>query len=191
MCIRDSISQQSSSRPPEVGLGALDGETVETVRGIQVLGDGIEEGRSGAVDYGGLYNFFDVAGTTPYQYQDGAYQVMQWYALEPTTGVYTWAMLDNWVNDRAGRNLHIGLGFDTTDYDPWYCASQGGSQCWSATDPRGDRILLPADMLEPQDEGVTYVVCPLDSSAPRHRLPKYWSTEYKACLLYTSPSPRD
>ena len=113
------VSQHHWAQSPKPGLGALDGEPTEPGRGIQLPGDGIEEGRSGAVDYGGLYNFFDYSGQTPYQYQDGAYNVAQWYSLEPTTGVYTWSGFDTWVNDRASHGLHIGSGFDTTDYDPW------------------------------------------------------------------------
>jgi len=33
-------------------------------------------------------------------------------------------------------------------------------------------------MLDVADQNVTYVVCPLDSTYPRHRLPKHWSSQY-------------
>jgi hypothetical protein len=94
-------------------------------------------------------------------------------------GNYNWSELDAYVADRVAWGLHIGLGFDTVDYSPYECASLGGSQCWTAGN-REDLILLPNDMLDPQDQNVTYVVCPLDSSYPKHRLPKYWSAQYLA-----------
>jgi hypothetical protein len=131
------------------------------------------------VDYGGIYQFFDARGSAPSPYQDGSHQVIPWYLLEPTVGDYNWTELDSYVADRAGYGLHIGLGFNTVDYSPYHCASVGGSQCW-AGDNREDRIWLPADMLDVADQNVTYVVCPLDSTYPRHRLPKYWSAQYLA-----------
>jgi hypothetical protein len=81
------------------------------------------------------------------------------------------------VADCASYGLHIGLGFNTLDYSPYTCAAIGGSQCWTPGN-REDRILLPADMLDPQDQNVTYVVCPLDNTYPRHRIPKYWGSAY-------------
>lgn len=129
------------------------------------------------LDYGGFYQFFDQKGATPSTYQDGSHQVILWHLLEPTVGNYDWSELDEYVADRAAWGLDIGLGFNTVDYSPYECAAAGGSQCWNGDD-RGDRIWLPEDMLEAQDRNVTYVVCPLDNSYPKHRLPKYWSNEY-------------
>jgi len=131
------------------------------------------------VDYGGIYQFFDARGSTPSPYQSGSHQVIPWYLLEPTQGNYNWAELDSYVADRAARGMHIGLGFDTTDYSPYDCAAIGGSQCWTAGN-REDLILLPTDMLDAADRNVTYVVCPLDNTQPKYRLPKYWSAQYLA-----------
>jgi len=126
------------------------------------------------LDYGGMYQFFDLPGSTPIAYQDGSHQVIPWYLLEPTEGNYNWSQLDSYVADRASYGMHIGLGFNTVDYSPVDCS---GSQCWT-TGNRDDRIWLPTDMLTAGNEDVTYVVCPLDSSYSLHRLPKYWAAAY-------------
>lgn len=129
------------------------------------------------LDYGGIYQFFDQQGSTPSDYQTGSHQVILWHLLEPLEGVYDWSELETYVADRAAWGLDIGLGFNTVDYSPYYCASVGGTTCWSAGN-REDRIWLPGDMLDPTDEGSAYVVCPQDTSYPKHRLPKYWDGRY-------------
>lgn len=131
------------------------------------------------LDYGGIYQFFDPKGSTPSFYQDGSHQVIPWYELEPMAGVYDWSDLDSYVADRAAWGLDIGLGFNTVDYSPYYCASVGGTYCWTAGN-REDRIWLPADMLDAADENSAYVVCPQDTSYPKHRLPKYWGGPYQS-----------
>jgi len=41
-----------------------------------------------------------------------------WYLLESTVSNYDWTELDEYVADRAGHGLHMGLGFNTVDYSP-------------------------------------------------------------------------
>jgi hypothetical protein len=56
---------------------------------------------SGAtVGYGGMYQFFDQAGTVPSPYQDGSHSTVPWYLLEPTVGNYDWSDLEDWITDR-------------------------------------------------------------------------------------------
>jgi hypothetical protein len=129
------------------------------------------------VSYGGLYQFFDFIGSEPSEYQDGAHQVIPWNNLEPTIGNYNWTELNNYVADRAQHGLHIGLGFNTTDYSPYACAAAGGTQCWTSGN-REDLIRLPSDALSISNENIYYVVCPLSGTQPSYRLPKYWSTQY-------------
>ena len=132
---------------------------------------------TGQVSYGGMYQFFDLPGTEPAEYQVGSHQVIPWYLLEPTEGNYDWSELDDYVADRASYGLDIGLGFDTVDYSPYLCNGAPGTQCWTSGG-REDLILLPSDLLDESDQGTYYVVCPLNGSYQKHRLPKYWSSEY-------------
>ena len=41
---------------------------------------------TGQLDYGGIYQFFDLIGTVPQDFQDGSHNVIPWYQLEPTVG---------------------------------------------------------------------------------------------------------
>jgi hypothetical protein len=126
--------------------------------------------------YAGIYQFFDQRGTTPSPYQDGAHQVIPWNVLEPTIGNYNWTELNNYVADRASHGLHIGLGFNATDYSRVECAN-AGAQCWTSGG-REDLIRLPSNMLTSGNQNIYYVVCPLDFSQSQYRLPKYWSAQY-------------
>lgn len=138
------------------------------------------------VGVAGIYDFlnYELSTTaTPASWQKGAHQVYAPYTIETSQGVYSWTDLNTWIADKNSQGLGILLGFNSLDYASSTCAGvPAGENCWNDANPRKDLIYLPEYLLDEDDEGIYYIVCPVNNQTAKHRVPKYWNPNYQVWL---------